>query len=88
MTEPGGHNARIIAEFRANHGQVGGGFAGAPLLLLHTTSFRFCDTAIAKEFDVVLKAEPEQMAADVHFGRDNRLLRSERYRAVAFRKRP
>ena len=37
MTQPGGHNAGIIAEFRANHGQVGGGFAGAPLLLLHTT---------------------------------------------------
>ena len=40
MTEPGGHNARIIAEFRGNHGQVGGGFAGAPLLLLHTTGAR------------------------------------------------
>jgi len=58
------------------------------LLLLHTTSFRFCDTAIAEEFDVVLEAEPEQMAADVHFGRDDRLLAGERYRAVAFRKRP
>ena len=40
MTEPGGWNDRIIAEFRANHGQVGGGFAGAPLLLLHTTGAR------------------------------------------------
>ena len=40
MTEPGGHNARIIAEFRANHGRVGGNFAGAPLLLLHTTGAR------------------------------------------------
>lgn len=40
MTEPGGHNARIIAEFRGNHGQVGGSFAGAPLLLLHTTGAR------------------------------------------------
>ncbi|MCG5444517.1 nitroreductase family deazaflavin-dependent oxidoreductase [Micromonospora sp. NIE79] len=29
-------NDRIIAEFRANAGQVGGQFAGAPLLLLHT----------------------------------------------------
>lgn len=27
----------IIEEFRANDGQVGGGFAGAPMLLLHTT---------------------------------------------------
>jgi len=30
-------NTEIIEEFRANGGQVGGGFAGAPLLLLHTT---------------------------------------------------
>ena len=30
-------NDRIIEEFRANAGQVGGQFAGAPLLLLHST---------------------------------------------------
>lgn len=30
-------NKQIIEEFRANGGQVGGQFAGAPLLLLHTT---------------------------------------------------
>lgn len=30
-------NAKIIAEFRANDGKVGGNFEGAPLLLLHTT---------------------------------------------------
>jgi deazaflavin-dependent oxidoreductase (nitroreductase family) len=30
-------NDKIIAEFRANAGRVGGNFAGAPLLLLHTT---------------------------------------------------
>jgi len=30
-------NKGIIEEFRANEGQVGGPFAGAPLLLLHTT---------------------------------------------------
>ncbi len=29
-------NAKIIEEFRANEGKVGGTFAGAPLLLLHT----------------------------------------------------
>lgn len=29
-------NDKIIEEFRANGGQVGGQFAGAPLLLLHT----------------------------------------------------
>lgn len=30
-------NAKIIEEFRANGGKVGGPFAGAPLMLLHTT---------------------------------------------------
>lgn len=30
-------NAKIIEEFRANAGVVGGGFAGAPMLLLTTT---------------------------------------------------
>lgn len=33
-------NARIIAEFRENDGKVGGGFAGAPLLILHTVGAR------------------------------------------------
>jgi len=30
---------RTIAEVRANHGRVGGNFAGTPLLLLHTTGY-------------------------------------------------
>jgi deazaflavin-dependent oxidoreductase (nitroreductase family) len=30
-------NDTVIAEFRANEGRVGGGFEGAPLLLLHHT---------------------------------------------------
>jgi deazaflavin-dependent oxidoreductase (nitroreductase family) len=30
-------NDKIIAEFRANEGRVGGSFEGAPLLLLHST---------------------------------------------------
>ena len=29
-------NSKIIEEFRANEGRVGGPFDGAPLLLLHT----------------------------------------------------
>ncbi|MFV0460865.1 MAG: nitroreductase family deazaflavin-dependent oxidoreductase [Actinomycetales bacterium] len=33
-------NSQIIEEFRANGGAVGGQFAGAPLLLLHTTGAR------------------------------------------------
>ena len=35
-TNAGDWNARVIAEFRANGGKVGGNFDGAPLLLLHT----------------------------------------------------
>src|ERR1017187_6212935 len=30
-------NQTVIEEFRANKGVVGGGFAGAPVVLLHTT---------------------------------------------------
>ncbi len=30
-------NDKVIAEFRANKGRVGGNFEGAPLLLLHST---------------------------------------------------
>ena len=30
-------NTQIIEEFRSRHGQVGGQFEGAPLLLLHST---------------------------------------------------
>jgi len=33
-------NDKIISEFRANAGRVGGNFEGAPLLLLHTTGAR------------------------------------------------
>ena len=40
MTEANDWNRQIIEEFRANQGQVGGQFAGAPLLLLTTTGAR------------------------------------------------
>ena len=33
-------NRKIIEEFRANAGKVGGPFEGAPMLLLHTTGAR------------------------------------------------
>jgi deazaflavin-dependent oxidoreductase (nitroreductase family) len=36
MPEVNDWNSKIIAEFRANGGRVGGQFEGAPLLLLHT----------------------------------------------------
>ena len=54
------------------------------LLLLHTTSFRFCDTVTAAEFTPLLDVEPAQMAPDVLFDRDNRLMSGARYYSVAF----
>ena len=33
-------NAKVIEEFRANGGKVGGNFDGLPLLILHTTGVR------------------------------------------------
>jgi deazaflavin-dependent oxidoreductase (nitroreductase family) len=36
MPEVQDRNAKIIEEFRANQGRVGGQFEGAPMLLLHT----------------------------------------------------
>jgi deazaflavin-dependent oxidoreductase (nitroreductase family) len=37
MSDVNEWNLRIIDEFRANAGQVGGQFEGAPMLLLHST---------------------------------------------------
>ncbi|HWD55227.1 MAG TPA: nitroreductase family deazaflavin-dependent oxidoreductase [Acidimicrobiales bacterium] len=40
MSEMNDFNAKIIDEFRANHGVVGGPFDGAPVVLLTTTGAR------------------------------------------------
>ena len=40
MSDMSDFNRRIIEEFRANHGDVGGPFAGAPVVLLTTTGAR------------------------------------------------
>lgn len=40
MAEPTDFNGKIIAEFRASGGKVGGPFAGADILLLHHTGAR------------------------------------------------
>ena len=57
------------------------------LLLLLTTNFRFSDTPSAEGFVPLLQARPEDLAPDVLFDRNNRLLPGETYRWVAFRKR-
>ena len=36
MSDGNDFNARNIAEFRANHGRVGGPFEGAPMVIVHT----------------------------------------------------
>src|SRR5262249_34137535 len=55
-------------------------------LLLHTTNFRFADTQAVREFTPVLDADPKDMAHDVLFDRNNRLMPGVRYRTVGFRK--
>jgi deazaflavin-dependent oxidoreductase (nitroreductase family) len=40
MAEPDDWNTKIIEEFRANSGRVGGKYAGEPLTLLHHTGRR------------------------------------------------
>jgi deazaflavin-dependent oxidoreductase (nitroreductase family) len=40
MSDGNDFHARNIAEFRANHGRVGGPFEGAPLVVLHTVGAR------------------------------------------------
>jgi SAM-dependent methyltransferase len=57
------------------------------LLLLHTTNFRFCDTATARNFETVYEVDPAQLAPDVLFDHNNRLMKDVRYCAVAFSKR-
>jgi SAM-dependent methyltransferase len=57
------------------------------ILFLHTTNFRFCDTAVSRSFEVLFEASLEQLATDVLFDSNNTLLSGARYRPVAFRKR-
>ncbi|TWB59435.1 class I SAM-dependent methyltransferase [Nitrospirillum viridazoti] len=57
------------------------------LLCLVTTNFRFHDTDVAAGFDVALSITPDQLAPDVIFGPDNRLMPGERYTDVVFVRR-
>lgn len=51
-----GFNDRVIAEFRANEGRVGGPFEGSQLLILHTTGAKTGEERVAP---VMYFAEPE-----------------------------
>ncbi len=57
------------------------------LLFLHVTNFRFCDSSVAGQFDVLLEADAAEMSPDLLFDRENELLKGERYYPVVFRKR-
>ena len=50
MSDVNDFNAKLIEEFRANDGKVGGGFEGWPLLLLTTTGAK---TGLARTSPVV-----------------------------------
>lgn len=51
-------NKQIIAEFRANDGQVGGDFEGKPLLILHTTGRK---SGQPRENPLMYRTEGERM---------------------------
>jgi SAM-dependent methyltransferase len=57
------------------------------LLFLLTTNFRFCDTASAKEFDTVFAAQESNLAPDLIYDANNKLIEGERYIDAVFRKR-
>jgi deazaflavin-dependent oxidoreductase (nitroreductase family) len=56
MAEVNDWNTKIIEEFRANGGKVGGPFEGAPLLLLHTVGAK---TGQARVHPVMYQADSD-----------------------------
>ncbi|MDN5765908.1 MAG: nitroreductase family deazaflavin-dependent oxidoreductase [Humibacillus sp.] len=58
-------NDKIIAEFRANGGKVGGNFEGAPLLLLHTTGAK---TGQERVNPMMFQAVPDGWAVFASYG--------------------
>ena len=46
MSDMNDFNQGVIEEFRANDGKVGGGFAGAPMVLLTTTGAKSGETRV------------------------------------------
>jgi deazaflavin-dependent oxidoreductase (nitroreductase family) len=56
---PENRNQRIIDEFRANAGRVGGNFEGAPILLLHT---RGAKTGAERVSPMMYQADGDRVA--------------------------
>jgi deazaflavin-dependent oxidoreductase (nitroreductase family) len=59
MPDANDFNTKIIEEFRANEGRVGGPFEGAPLLLLHTTGAR---SGVERVSPVMYQADGDALA--------------------------
>lgn len=76
-----------FGDFERTLADLAGRLKPGGLLFLYATNFRFSDTAVADGFDVVLEANDHEMAPDLLFDRDGRLMPGERYRPVGFRKR-
>ena len=67
-------NAKIIDEFRANAGKVGGPFEGAPVLILHTRGAKTGEERVNPvvyqpigDALAVHSCVPEAIAADQHW---------------------
>lgn len=59
MTDANEHNNKIIDEYRAKGGKVGGYFEGSPLLLLHTIGVR---TGQERVNPVMYQVDADQLA--------------------------
>jgi deazaflavin-dependent oxidoreductase (nitroreductase family) len=59
MADANDWNTKVIEEFRANEGRVGGPFEGAPLLLLHTTGAK---SGVERVSPVMYQADGDALA--------------------------
>lgn len=70
MTDINSWNSKIIDEFRANDGKVGGQFEGVPFLLLHTTGARSgkerINPIVYQELDGSIAVFASKAGADTH----------------------
>jgi deazaflavin-dependent oxidoreductase (nitroreductase family) len=59
MTDMNDWNTQIIAEFRANDGNVGGNFEGAPIVLVHHTGRKSGEERVSPMMYLADDADPE-----------------------------
>jgi F420H(2)-dependent quinone reductase len=90
MSDGNDCNKRNIAEFRANHGRVGGPFEGAPLVVLHTvgarsgeprTNIMWCLAARIEVGDDIVDVQATELQGAERD--DKYALQAERYPAFA-----